>query len=148
MTPSTIRAKIARCIQVQRLIAVLEEEEKKIKQALAVEAASDTQRQAPTDGGGWSWTHEDSDGNLARVTQPADKLKAKLDPEAKAFDKVKETAGRCFMQLFMQVPAYRPVEGFREKVAEYLPRPSASKLLKLVTTESPIQVAFEVKEGA
>jgi hypothetical protein len=148
MTPSTIRAKIARCIEIQRLVGVLEAEEKEIKALLIAQASVDKELQTATEGGGWSWEHRDSDGNLGRVTQPAPTLKAKLDPESTSFAKVREAAGRCFMELFIQVPAYKPVEDFRSKADSFLGTPGARKLLKLVTTESRPRVEFEVKEAA
>ena len=64
----------------------------------------------------------------------------------KAFAKIKETAGRAFMQLFMQVPAYKPVEEFRVKALAHLPQAEAKKLIKLVSAESAISVGFETAQ--
>lgn len=150
MTTTRIQAHIARCIQIQQIMATLKAEEKEIKTKLIEEAEYRTGEHADTENGGWSWTYPDLDGNLARVTQPAPSLKSKLDPDGKAYPKVREIAGRSFMELFMQVPSYKPVEDFRKKAEIYLDRGDAKKLLKLVTTESAITVSFEVaqKEAA
>jgi hypothetical protein len=144
MTTNQIQTRISRCIDLKRVIADAEAEMKENKAALVAEASYRTGEHSDTDGGGWSWRFQDADGNEVCVTQPGRKLKAKLDPEAKGFDKIKELAGRCFMQLFMQVPAYRPVEEFQAKAAQYLPKPEANKLIKLVTTEAAPTVSFEV----
>jgi hypothetical protein len=150
MTTTRIQTNITRCIEIQRQIAQLKEEEKIIKGYLATEAESDPDGQLRTEGGGWSWTHPDTQGNIARVTQPAAKLTGKFDPDSKTFPKIREAAGRRFTELFMQVPAYKPVEDFREKAGIFLDRVEARKLLKLVTKESAVTVSFEVaqKEAA
>lgn len=146
MTTTTIQKRIARAIELKQIIATLEGELKEIKGDLTDEAASRTEEHQPTEEGGWSWRYLDLQGNQVCVTQPGDKLKAKLDPEAKSFAKIKECAGRAFMQLFMQAPVYKPVEEFRVKALAHLDQRTAKQLIKLVTTESAIQVAFEVAQ--
>jgi len=146
-TTSRIAAKIARAIQIKQIIANLDEEFKEIKAELLLQAEARHEEQTLTEGGGWSWEHPDSDGNIVRVTKPAPKLKSKLDPEAKGFDKIKEIAGRAFMNLFMQTPSYSPVEEFRIKALAHLSKDDAKKLIKLVTTESAPTVSFEVAKN-
>jgi hypothetical protein len=134
MTTQTIQRRIARGVELKQILATLEAELKQIKADLTDEA------------GGWSWRHLDEEGNQVCVTQPAPKLKAKLDPEAAAFAKIKEVAGRSFMRLFMQVPAYKPVEDFKVTALAHLSQPDAKKLIKLVTSESASTVSFEVAQ--
>ena len=143
MTTPTIQKRIARAIELRQIIANLETELKEIKVDLTAEAAYRTSEQTLTEEGGWSWRFLDANNNQVCVTQPADKLKAKIDPESKTFSKIKDAAGRSFMQLFILLPAYRPVEDFRKQAEAHLGR-GAGKLIKLVTSESTITVSFEV----
>jgi hypothetical protein len=143
MTTTTIQNKITRAIELKRVIADAKREYDEIKAALVVEASGREEERRPTEGGGWSWEQLDREGNLVRVTEPARKLKSTLDPESKGFPKIKEAAGRAWSLLFAQVPAYAPVEGFRDKAVAHLGR-DAAKLIKLCTTESETKVAFEV----
>lgn len=147
MTKTQIQSRISRCLDIQRNIAEWQKELKEHKEALTAEAESRSEEHVPTEGDGWSWTHQDAEGNCVRVTQPARKLKGTINGESKALVDIRELAGRHFMNLFIQVPAYRPVENIRDEAVALLGR-DAKRLIKLITSESPTQVAFEVKEGA
>ena len=144
MTNTQIQSRIARCIEIKRLIAEFEAELKMHKETLVAEAATRDEEHAPTDGGGWSWRHHDVPGNEVCVTQPARKLRATLNPESRGFDKIRELAGRRFPELFLQVPAYKPVEEFQVRALAALPQTDAKRLIKLVTTEATPTVSFEV----
>lgn len=147
MTKTKIEERITRCIQLQRLAFEVETELKEHKAALIQEAEGRAEEHVPTDGGGWSWVHQDAEGNAMRITQPSPKMKGTINGESKTLISIRELAGRAFMHLFIQVPSYRPVEDFRDKAVAHLGR-DAKRMIKLVTTESAVQVAFEVKESA
>jgi len=148
MNTLTIRHKISRGIELKKIIANLEDELKQIKADLVTEAEGRHEEHQPTPNGGWSWRHADHDDNIVCVSQPARKMKSKIDPESTAFARIRSLAGRAFAGLFTQVPAYKPVEEFTVKALQHLDGVEAKKLIKLVTTESPAQVAFEVAQEA
>jgi hypothetical protein len=141
MTTTQIKTKIARAIEIEAITATLDDELKGIKADLKAEAESREPEHVPTEGDGWSWRHEDNSGHVAIVTRPGRKLKAKIDPEAKGFDKIKAAAGRAWSLLFAQVPTYKPLDGFRDLAVAHLGR-DAQKLIKLVSSEAPMQVTF------
>ena len=147
MTRLKLQERVARCIALERDIADAEKELKEHKALLIAEAEGEPEAHTPTDGGGWSWMFQDAVGNACRVTQPAAKLKGKIDGESKALIAIRELAGSAFNRLFLQVPAYRPIEKFRDEAVVLLGR-DAKRLIKLTSTESAIQVGFEVKEPA
>lgn len=144
MTETTIKRKIARAIELKQIAAVIDQELDEIKTELVIEAEGRGEEHEPTEGGGWSWRHEDAEGHTVCVTQPTPKLKATLDPEAANFAKIKETAGRAWSLLFYQKPAWGLVDEFRVRCLANLDQPIAKKLIKLVTSASSIKVSFEV----
>lgn len=145
MKTSVIQTKIARAIEIEQIVSTLNDELKLIKTALKGEAESRPGEHADTDGGGWSWTYPDDVGHVVVVTQPGRKLKSVINPESKGFDKIREAAGGKWSFLFAQVPAYKPIDDFRALAVAHLGR-DAQKLIKLVTSESAMQVTFEVAE--
>ncbi len=145
MKTTVIETKVARAIELKQQIAGLTDELKDITSALKDEAASRPEEHTATEGEGWSWRHTDAEGHIVCVTQPGPKLKGTINPEAKGFDKIKEAAGRAWSVLFYQVPAYKPMDDFRNLAVAHLGR-DAKKLIKLVSSESAMQVTFEVAE--
>ena len=141
MTTKQLHDKIARAIEIEAQTSKLNDELKELKEALKAEAASRSEEHTATEGDGWTWRHEDNAGHVALVTQPGRKLKATINPEAKGFDKIKAAAGRVFSLLFVQAPTYKPVDGFRDLAVAHLGR-DAGKLVKLVTSDAPLQVTF------
>lgn len=145
MTTTTIQNKIARGIVLKQEIARLEAELKDIKSALIDEAEGRTEEHQPTEGGGWSWTCPDTQGNIVRVTQPDRKLKSKVDPQSKLFLQLREIVKGKWPFLFAQVPAYEPLPDFRSLAVAHLGGDS-KKVIKLMSTDSSVQVAFEVAQ--
>lgn len=137
---------VTAAVNLDRQIKLLTSELKGMKETLTTEAESRPEERAATDGGGWSWEGKGSDGCVARVTMPGPALKASIDGEGDAIDKVRVLAGSHFGRLFMQAPKYKLVAGFREEAESLLGR-AAGKLVKLVTTKGRPQVAFETKNG-
>jgi len=138
---------VTEAVALDREISEKQENLKALKILLIQEAGSRPEEQTSTDGGGASWTAEGLDGCIVRVNFPMPSLKSNIPGEGKLIEKLRETAGRFFTELFTQKPSYAPVPNFREQ-AEMLLNGSAKKLLKLVTTESSPRVSFETKEGA
>ena len=81
---------------------------KQIKAGLVAEARSREDELIPTEGGGTRWTAEGGDGCIARVNFPAPTLKAKIDGEGKAIEKIKQLAGGVFSRLFIPAISYKP----------------------------------------
>lgn len=147
MTPAKLRSEVTRAVQLDRQIADLTDELKQLKASLLHEAGTRPEEHVATDGGGWTWTAEGSDGCIARVTAPAPSLKSKIDGEGKAIEKIRSAAGRFFDKLFKATLAYKPVDNFRTEAEALLDR-QAGKLIRLCETESSPKVAFETKELA
>lgn len=146
MTDKKLIQLVTEAVALDRQIKDLTIELKAKKEALTAEAEGRTEEQAATEGGGWSWEGRGEDGCIARVTAPGPTLKASIDGEGKTIEKIREAAGPHFGRLFLQAPKYKLVAGFRDEAASLLGR-TAARLLKLVTTESRPQVAFETKNG-
>jgi hypothetical protein len=145
MTTYTIQNRIARAIELKQIIATLDAELKQIKADLIEAAENRAEEHTPTEGGGWSWRYLDAEDNLVCVTQPAPKLKGTIHLDSANFARIKEVAGRTWSLLFYQVAAFKPVDDFRDKAIAHLGR-DARKLIKLVTSESALQVSFEVSQ--
>lgn len=145
MKTPTIADRIARCIEIQRLQVALAAEEKEHKAAFIVEAEADPENHAKTDGGGWSCTFIDREGNVARVTQPGRALRSKISKTV--LKKIVEIAGAKFDKLFTRSVSYKPVAEFRVQALAQLDKSDALKLITAMTTTSAPTVSFEVKEG-
>ena len=137
---------VTEAVSLDREINEKAERLKQIKARLVAEARSSEDELTPTDGGGTRWTAEGGDGCIARVNFPAPTLKAKIDGEGKATEKIKQLAGGVFSRLFIPAISYKPVEGFREEVAALLPKVEAKKLIKLCEGASAPRVSFETTE--
>jgi hypothetical protein len=146
MTASILKNLVTEAVSLDREINEKAERLKQIKAGLVAEARSREDELTPTDGGGTRWTAEGGDGCIARVNFPAPTLKAKIDGEGKAIEKIKQLAGGVFNRLFIPAINYKPVEGFREEVAALLPKPEAKKLIKLCEGASAPRVSFETAE--
>jgi len=149
MTDRLVEKLVARGIALDREVADKTEELKDIKRQLIDLAKMDGDGQAPTDGGGWSYTLRDNEGNIARVTAPAPSLKSTIDGEGELIEKIRSLLDckATFTALFSPAPAYKLVGEFREVATALLGR-NAGKLLKLVTSKSATKVSFETKEAA
>lgn len=137
---------VAQAVSLDREIAEQQEELKRLKTQLVAEAVTREDEQAPTVGGGWSVTFEGADGCIARVTKPGETLKSCIDGEGKTIERVRAAAGPAFGRLFLQAPKWKLVPNFRVEAAALLAG-KAGKLLRLVSTEGQVKVAFETKES-
>ena len=146
MNDQKLREAVTQACRLDRKIALLKEMLDVSKKQLISEAEGRAEERTPTEGGGWSWTAEGTDGNICRVTSPGDALKSSIDGEGKAIEKVREAAGLHFGRLFLQAPKWKPVENFRKEAADLLGK-GAGKLIKLVTKSCQTSVSFETKES-
>ena len=147
MTTTKLRNLVTEAVSLDREIAAKTERLKVLKADLVSEAGTRPDEYTGTAGGGHSWLAEGADGCVARVTFPAPKLKATIAGDSSAIEKVRKLAGSAFARLFNQVPAYKPVAGFRDE-AEALLGKDARKLIKACETNSSPTVSFETKEAA
>lgn len=146
MNDTKLRSTVTRAVEIDRQIAELSDELKELKSDLVTEAALRPEDHTETPGGGSSCVFEGNDGCIARVTFPARKLKSSIPGEGGAISKIREASGKFFHALFAQVPAYKPVPGFREKAEDLLGK-DARKLIKACESASSPAVAFETKEN-
>lgn len=137
---------VTRAVFVDRQIASLQEELKGLKQILTLTAQDHPADALPTDGGGRSWTFAGADGCIARVSCPAPTLRDKIAGIGKTIERIQQAAGKAFPRLFEQIPAYRPVQGFRDAAIAALGPVSGRKLIKLCSSESAPRVSFETKD--
>ncbi len=123
MTDKLTEKLVARAVALDREVAEKTDELKCLKKQLVELASFDEDAQTPTDGGGWSWTAQDREGNIARVTVPAPSLKGSVEGEGELIEKVRAVAGRLFNKLFVQAPAYKLVADFRDAARGRARRP-------------------------
>ncbi len=147
MTTNKLKATVSESVALDREIAEKTERLKELKSDLVTEAALRAEEHTETAGGGKSWTAEGNDGCVVRVTFPAARLKSTIAGEGSAIEKVRALAGRWFTTLFAQVPAYKPIVGFREQAEQCLGK-DARKLIKACEAASSPTVSFETKEAA
>jgi hypothetical protein len=147
MNQTKIAGLVSQAVKLDREIAEKSEHLKRLKGQLLAAARGGLQPTTPTEGGGWSLTFEGADGCVARVTQPADKLKNSIDAEKPAGARLMMLVGRLKEELFTPSLKYVPVENFRTRVASLFPPATASRILQAATGESSPTVSFETKEG-
>lgn len=143
MTDAKIKARVAEAVVLDRQRAEIEKRLKKIKAELIAEAEGRLEEHVETPGGGSSIRFEGADGCIATVSFPAPSLKSKIDGVGKTIAKVQEKAGRWFPELFIPVPAWKPIPDFRERAAECLGPVIARALISLCSSESSPRVSFE-----
>jgi hypothetical protein len=148
MNPANLKIMVYEMIALDREITEKDAQLKQMKAELIEEAREQIKTAKETEGGGKSVTFEGLNGCIARVTFPADKLKDKIDGEAKGFPKIKESAGRFFARLFLPAVVFKPIDYFREEAVQMLGNVKAKKLIKLCTSKSSTTVSFETKESA
>lgn len=146
MNEIKLRTLVTEACATDREIAKFKDMLDEMKARIKAEAETRTEEHVATDGGGWSWTFEGTDGNIVRVTTPGDALKPSIDGEGKAIEKVRELAGNHFSRLFLQAPKWKLIPNFREETQALLGK-AAGKLIKLVSKASQVTVSFETKEA-
>jgi len=146
---TAIQTLVSTAINLDRKIAALEEELKSVKERLVAHAKLDEENQTETDKGGWSWSAQDPEGNLARVTVAGRSIKEGIDLEGELTTKVRALLPKdVFARLFVTATYYKLVDDFRTRASEILAKPYATKLLKLVTSKGKTSVSFETKKEA
>ena len=145
MNDTKLMKLVAEGVDVDRQIRELTNRRKAIKDALVFEAESRTEELQPTEGGGKSLRFVGNDGCAANVVFPSPSLKSKIEGVGKTIEKVMAAAGRHFQELFQQVPAWKPMDGFRDRAEQLLGR-DARKLIKLCEVDSQPSVSFETKD--
>lgn len=146
MTNAKLQIKVTEAVKLDREIADKTERLKELKAELVKAADSDLMDKSVTDGGGWSVELQGADGCIARVTQPAAKLKASVDGLSPTWSKL--LAFVDIFQLFNQENKYPLKPNFRALLAANYGVSDARKILKLVTSSSSPSVSFETKEAA
>jgi hypothetical protein len=126
MIDNMLKSLVTQAVSLDREINEKADRLKELKAELVAEARSRESELAPTDGCGRRWTAEGSDGCIVRVNFPAPTLKAKIDEQGKAFEKIKNLVGGVFARLFVPATSYRPVEKFREEAAALLLKAEAA----------------------
>lgn len=149
MSTKQIERLVAQAIALDRQIQTDTETLKGLKADLVVLAeAEPAERREETKEGGYSVVYTCGDGAIARVTQPAARLKSSIDAETTAGAKLKERVGRAWSDLFEARIQWIPVANFRDVVAEKFKPSDAKAILKACTTASAAKVSFETKEAA
>lgn len=147
MTDAKLKNLVAEAVVLDRQKAEIDKRLKKIKAQLIAEAEARDEDHVRTDGGGSSLRFDGADGCIATVSFPARSLKSSISGVGKTIDQIQKAAGRFFGQLFVQVPAWKPVVDFRLRADHYLGR-AAPKLIKLCETDSAARVSFETADKA
>lgn len=147
MNESKLKSLIAEAVLLDREIADRSERLREAKKLLVAEALNRAPEHIPTSGGGVSWTAQGADGCIARVSFPAPALKAGIDADSRALEKVRLLAGRFFDRLFLATPKFRPVENFRDEAERHLGPSMARRLIGLCQSESSPRVSFETRES-
>ena len=145
MTETKLKHLVTEAVGLDRTIREMEALLKDYKATIIAEAESRPEEHKPTEGGGTSLAFAGEDGSVASVAFPAPSLKAKIDGEGKAIEKIRAAAGRVFDRLFRPAVTYKPVDNFREEAGALLGK-DAGKLVKLCQSESAPRVSFETKE--
>jgi len=143
MTQKLIQKLVTQAVLLDREISEKGDLLKHLKAQLVEVARENPKEFTKTEGGGCRWSAPGDDGCIARINFPAPTLKAKIDGEGKAIEKIKELAGRLFTRLFVPSVSFKLIADFREEVLEVLPKAEATKLIKLCQTESAPRVSFE-----
>ena len=146
MNNTAIQTIVDKALFLDREIASLTRQLTEIKGQLVVEARSHSNEFTLTPGGGKSWTTQGSDGAIARVTFPGKSLRAKIEAEGKAIEKIRAAAGKMFQRLFTPVLSYQPIAGFRDEAVSLLGEDDGKTLTRLCETASKPRVSFEVVE--
>ncbi len=145
MNQTKLAGLVSQAVALDREIAEKAESLKLLKGQLLAVARGGLHETTPTDGGGWSILFEGADGCVARVTQPADKLRNSIDAEKPAGAKLMLLVGRLKEELFTPSLKYVPVENFRLRAASLFPPAAANRIIKAMTGESSPTVSFETK---
>ncbi len=149
MSTKQIERLVAEAIALDRQIQTDTETLKGLKADLVVLAeAEPAERREATKEGGYSIVYACDGGAIARVTQPAARLKSSIDAETPSGAKLKEKVGGEWSELFEPRVQWVPVAEFRELVAKKFTPRDAKTILKACTTASAAKVSFETKEVA
>jgi hypothetical protein len=146
MTDRNLKNLVTEAVTLDREINEKAERLKAIKTKLVETARVHDHELLPTEGGGSRWTVEGHDGCIARVNFPAPSLKAKIDGEGKAIEKIKKLAGVLFSKLFVPTISFKPVANFRDEVSAMLAKADATKLIKLCQSDTTPRVSFETAD--
>lgn len=146
MTDKKLQEMVAEAVAVDRQVAELTDRLKQLKSDLVGEAQSRPEEHRSIEGSaGTKWTWIGSDGCVCRVTFPAPKLRATIDPDSKTGRKIVDLAGTAKGVLFHSRVVYVPVAEFRDKAVEILGGKS-TRLIAACETESAPRVEFETKQ--
>jgi hypothetical protein len=146
MTDRNLKNLVTEAVTLDREINEKAERLKAIKAKLVETARVNDHELLPTEGGGTRWTVEGHDGCVARVNFSAPSLKAKIDGEGKAIEKIKKLAGAAFIKLFVPTISFKPVANFRNEASALLEKADANKLIKLCQSDTTPRVSFETAD--
>ena len=146
MTKSMIAETVDRAIDLDRRIKELKKDFDQLKGALISEASGHKDDHVPTENGGASCTLNGSDGCVAVVTFPADRLKSEIDPQSRSGQKLIERLGKHGSRLLEDIQFFRPVKDFRDAVHDLWPARDAERIIAAFETDSTPRVSFETAE--
>jgi hypothetical protein len=143
LEPAVLEALVASAVALDRKVKEDTKRLNKLKGQLILEASLHPADQIATDGGGTSWTAKANNGELARVTFPADKLRDRIDPATPVGAKVLGLVGRTWQRFFRREIVFKPLDDFRDRVETAYPPKAAARLIKACETDSKPSVSFE-----
>jgi len=146
MRDSTLTELVDKAIAVDRAIKLKQKDLNDLKGQLINEASERKAEHQPTDNGGVSWVATGSDGCIARVTFPCDKLVSVVNPTTKTGKKLIERLGKFAKELLEPVEFFRPVKGFRDLVRDKWPSRDAERHIAAFEGDSTPTVSFATAE--
>lgn len=152
MTPEEIRTTAEKARELALEIKRLEADLKALKGTLVEEGLQHPKLFVPTENGGHTLPIELNDGTVCRVTYPGKKLKPRIDPKSKVWEKLEGLlikAGVIPSVLFDEVVVAAPIAGFRKKLESTVADVKIRKsILSQVLTSSTPNVSFEVPDNS
>jgi len=143
LEPAVIASIVDAAIKLDREIKDNTKRLNELKGQLITESTLHPEQHLATDGGGVSWIAKSSNGDLARVTFPADKLKDRIDPGTDAGAKLLAMVGRGWQRFFRREVVFKPLEDFRARVESAFDTKFAARLIKACESDSKPAVSFE-----
>ena len=144
MRPKEVKNLVDRAFALHRDIAAKNEELRKCKTLLVLEAQLNSEHLEENESGGSRWMAHGTDGAKARVNFPAPGIIAEFEAGSDKAESISALAGDKFRRLFKSLTIFQPVSEFRERVEVLLSRRSAQELIRLCEVEITPRVSFEL----
>ena len=147
MTTNKLRNLVTEAVSLDRQQSEIEARLAEIKEQLIAEADTRPDEHTATDGGGWSWTAEGTDGCIARITQAGPTLKSSISTD-KDIERAKTICGPLFLSIFTVKISYKLGRDFREVATRLLGPINAARLVKAFSARGKTTINYETKEAA